>query len=182
MLVNALDTWSERLKPLAALPGARQTYRALRQWAEPIATKYDRWTVDTMRRSLTRDSNTVDAGAHNGTLLRHAIDLAPDGQHFAFEPLPHLAAKIAERYPTANVHACALANEVGCAIFQHVPEDEALSGLKPRANLPTKPMTVPVNRLDAVLPADLPIRYMKVDVEGGEYDLFRGAMRTLARW
>jgi hypothetical protein len=35
--------------------------------------------------------------------------------------------------------------------------------------------------LDRVIPADLPIAFIKVDVEGGELGVFRGGVHTLRR-
>ncbi len=42
-------------------------------------------------------------------------------------------------------------------------------------------ITVRVERLDDVLPPDLPIHFMKVDVEGAELQVFRGALETIRR-
>jgi hypothetical protein len=41
---------------------------------------------------------------------------------------------------------------------------------------------VKVGRLDDVLPEDFPVSFIKVDANGGEADVFRGATRTLQTW
>src|SRR5213083_65495 len=44
-----------------------------------------------LRKTLRKDSNCIDVGAHVGEWLTQFLALAPRGRHFAFEPLPHLA-------------------------------------------------------------------------------------------
>ncbi|TAM86504.1 MAG: hypothetical protein EPN43_10485, partial [Jatrophihabitans sp.] len=40
---------------------------------------------------LRHDSNCIDVGAHEGRFLSHMVNRSPDGQHLAWEPIPHLA-------------------------------------------------------------------------------------------
>jgi hypothetical protein len=42
-------------------------------------------------------------------------------------------------------------------------------------------ISVPCRRLDDMVPPDRPIGSIKIDVEGDEYDVLRGARRTLAQ-
>jgi len=49
---------------------------------------YDIQTLEIMKRVLREDSNCVDVGCHQGSILREMLRLAPKGTHFAFEPLP----------------------------------------------------------------------------------------------
>jgi len=134
-----LDSLSDILKrALAGTPAermGRQAYRFLRRHAatELLSERYDRLTVEIMHQCLSPDSNTVDAGCHNGTLLRHAIARAPLGQHFAFEPLPHLATRLRAKFPGVQTYAVALSDGAGEATFHHVLSDEALSGLQRHA-------------------------------------------------
>src|SRR5439155_374509 len=84
--------------------------RAPASWETRRNREYDRMTVDIIRRTMRRDSNSVDAGAHKGAFLRHLVACAPAGRHYAFEPIPEMAANLAARFSTAIVHQVALAD------------------------------------------------------------------------
>ena len=143
---------------------------------------YDRETVAVMRRVLSFDSNCIDVGAHAGDILKEMVHYAPAGRHFAFEPLPEFAALLAGRFPCVQVNKLALSDEDGEATF-YCADRPALSGLEQRADvLRAKAITVHTATLDGVLPVDLPIRLIKIDVEGAELLVLRGAKETLTRW
>lgn len=55
---------------------------------ESLGMLYDQQTVEVMRLVLENNSNCVDVGCHKGEILDEVIKLAPEGLHFAFEPLP----------------------------------------------------------------------------------------------
>ncbi|HEX9548402.1 MAG TPA: FkbM family methyltransferase, partial [Acidimicrobiales bacterium] len=148
--------------------------------------RYNQLTIDVMGRVLQPDSNCVDVGAHVGSLLSHMVTLAPEGRHFAFEPLPDFARDLRQRFPGVEVVEAAAAEAQGTATFRYVSSDPGFSSL---ARLPynpmdekVTPMTVQTVRLDDALPPELPIRFIKVDVNGGEIAFFEGATRTLSTW
>ncbi len=174
-----------RLSPRRVLRRLLGRGGAEQAWASRRNVEYDKMTVEIIRRTLTAGSNTVDAGAHRGEILRHLIDAAPDGHHNAFEPIPEFAQQLSRRFPTATVHQVALSDVEGEATFRFMPDRPAESSLYERtdreAGHQVVPITVPVRTLDAVLPSDEPIDFMKIDVEGAEVPLLRGATRTLSR-
>ena len=147
---------------------------------------YDERTFQIIDRVLTSDSNCVDVGCHEGFILKRILQAAPDGRHFAFEPLPHLAARLRESFPTVQVNELALSDEPGRASFVHVVSNPGYSGLRERRyDRPHEDLTqidVQVDTLDRVLPDDLPIAFIKVDVEGAELGVLRGARETINRW
>ena len=149
-------------------------------------TEYDRLTVAVMKRTLRPDSNGIDVGAHRGTLLRHLVDIAPDGHHVALEPLPAYAAALRRRFPTVQVCQCAASDEDGEATFFHVVTNPSYSGLTqrqyPHDGEAVETVSVRVARLDDVVDPDTPIRFVKVDVEGSELAVLRGARTLLERW
>lgn len=161
--------------------------RRIRSARQPrdLNHRYDAETIEVMRRVLRPDSNAVDVGAHEGTVLIEMTDLAPRGQHHAFEALPHLAAKLRTLFPRAQIHQVAVADQPGQAEFQFVENAPAYSGLRQRIYDHSDPVItsipVTVTTLDRTLPADLPIAFLKIDIEGGEYHALRGAIETLRR-
>lgn len=137
-----------------------------------------------MAKVLTKTSNCVDAGAHAGDLLKHMLRLAPDGTHFAFEPLPNFAARLRSNFPGTNVFEVALSDVHGTAEFRNVVSRPAYSGLRER-QYPSKDeqielINVQTRRLDDLLPDGTRIDLIKADIEGGELQMFRGAIRTIS--
>jgi FkbM family methyltransferase len=159
----------------AALPAARR--RAMLR-----NLRYDRETVEVMRRVLRPDSTCVDVGAHEGEILKQMMRFAPRGRHIAFEPIPGLAARLRERFPGTAIHEAACSDSAGFTDFVLVENAPAYSGLRKReydhANVVLKTLRVQVVRLDDVV--DRPVDLIKLDVEGGEYHALRGAVRILA--
>lgn len=156
---------------------------ALSEW--DLRAQRDEVNMDKILRTiLILSSNCVDIGAHRGVFLRRFIELSPGGHHYAFEPLPELAAKPKEEYPTTQVFSCALGNKTDRVTFQFVPELSAWSGLK-RQPYPIKvqPITIEVEirRLDDVIPPEVCVTFIKIDVEGAELDVLRGAEQIIKR-
>lgn len=138
-----------------------------------------------MRSVLKSDSNCVDIGASFGGYLEQLLAIAPHGTHHAFEPIPKLADDLRAKFPRARVKAMALSDRAGSAKFHYFPDVSPFSGLQRRRDVAyderTQVIDVPVARLDDVLPRDLPIALIKIDVEGAELDVLRGARETITR-
>ena len=166
---------------------ARDQLDDLRRLTDPseMNARYDRQMIRVMRRVLRPDSLCVDVGAHDGATLEPMFALAPKARHYAFEALPHLAAQVRAKFPEANVHDCALSDTSGNATFVHVENDPGYSGLRrriyDRPDPITSEITVRVARLDDVIPANERVAFLKIDVEGAEYHVLRGAVETIRR-
>lgn len=135
----------------------------------------------------------VDAGAHKGV---HTWPLSrlvgPRGRVVAVEPIPDFAEHLqreAASFPFANIEVadCALAAEPGRASFVWVTEAPGYSGLEARElpeHVPATRTEISVETLpiDALLqPQTLPVRFIKLDLEGGEYHALLGAEQRLRR-
>ena len=149
------------------------------------SARYDWQTVQVMFRALDRSSNCLDIGAHTGTILRHIASIAPKGKHRAFEPLPHLAAQLSQRFPQVIIHQAALSDRSGEAEFFYVENDPAYSGLQQRVYDRPDPrivtIRVPLATLDDIIPENEHIDFIKIDVEGGEFHAIKGGMKTIRR-
>jgi FkbM family methyltransferase len=126
----------------------------------------------------------VDVGAHSGDILSHIVELAPKGRHHAVEALPNLSAQLETKFPSVQVHSCAVADRTGTAEFLHIVNAPAYSGLRERElpyESPVEKTRVPVNRLDDLIPDSDKITLIKMDIEGGEYHAMLGAENLLQR-
>jgi FkbM family methyltransferase len=132
---------------------------------------------------LRPDSSCIDIGAHTGDVLRQIVRHAPDGNHIAFEPLPHLHAPLVAEFPNVDVRSAALSDKPGTSEFTHVVSRPAYSGLKmrlPDAKEQVETIEVAVERLDDVVPPDYLPALVKIDVEGAEYHALLGGLEMLS--
>jgi FkbM family methyltransferase len=130
---------------------------------------------------LSTDSNCIDIGANEGQLLAMFTELAPDGRHIAYEPVPSLARELVRRFPQVDVRPAAVSDGTGESWFVVNRELPSRSSLRPVGNghSSTERIRVPVESLDSSLPADYVPHLVKVDVEGAELLVLRGARRVL---
>ncbi len=147
---------------------------------------YDQQTVELMRRTLARHDSFVDVGCHEGRFMEEALAIAPRGRHFGFEPLPDYASKLRKRYaghPKVTICEAALSDVEGQAKFVYNRDIPSHSGLRERTYpLPDarrETITVRTLRLDDVI-GHLAVAMLKIDVEGAELLVMRGATRTIA--
>jgi FkbM family methyltransferase len=146
---------------------------------------YDLQTIAVMSRVLKPTSSGVDVGAFDGHLLARMVTYAPSGRHYAVEPLPEKAAELEIRFPQVCVLRVALSDANGQTDFQHVVTNPAYSGLRrrryDRPGESVRSINVETRRLDDIIPPDLRVRFMKVDVEGAELQVFLGARQTITQ-
>jgi FkbM family methyltransferase len=158
--------------------------------------RYDILTVEAMRRVVRPDSNCIDIGAATGEMLKYIVALAPDGTHQAFEPVPSQASALRKRFPVVQVHELALSDKTAEVDFFVVKDDGNISALHNPQEIrglvgdtcisdwqgQVETITVEACTLDDVLGADVgSLDFIKMDVEGAEVAVFRGALRTLAK-
>jgi FkbM family methyltransferase len=174
-------------KLLAKVPFARKIRNAFRKKSktELIDARDNRHMSEILKRVLKADSHCVDIGAHRGDVLKELITLAPNGQHFGIEAIPTLAMFLKAAFPQATIFNHAVGEQDGEIEFQWVVTNPAFSGIQRRLDLRPEDrvelVRTQVRPLDAIIPEEVKIDLLKIDVEGGELGVLRGAARILGR-
>jgi len=145
---------------------------------------------------LHRPGTLVDVGAHDG-LVTIPLARLPGSRVLAFEPLPSAFARLRAALRAAfgtlpahvECHAAALGDRTGEAtlampVLDGVAQEQWASTAKDyaahlSARVTVERFAVPLRRLDDFALAD--VTAMKIDAEGAEYEVLRGARETLLR-
>jgi FkbM family methyltransferase len=134
-----------------------------------------------LSRLLKPDSVCVDVGCHIGSFLKMAYDFAPIGRHIAFEPSPTKARWLRQHFPKADIFASAVGDEMGTITFHEnyvAPGLSFVSSDQSALNDHTA-REVALCKLDDVLSDREKIDLIKIDVEGNELSVLRGAQRVI---
>lgn len=128
----------------------------------------------------------MDVGCHKGEILDLILKYAPNGRHYAFEPIPYLFQHLQDKYghmEAIDLHSCALSDHEGVVPFQLVKNAPAFSGIKRRkyhiADPEIEEIKVELRKADNLISPEEKIDFIKIDVEGGELDVMKGATRIL---
>lgn len=144
---------------------------------------YDQQTFKLMKQVLSADSSCIDVGAYRGEIVQQMIKYAPKGQHFAFEPVPENYEYVNRRFNSVTTFNMALSDKPSTATFQHVVGRPARSGLReveyPDKNQRIEKFEVVVETLDRVIPKNAKIDLIKIDVEGAELGVLKGAKKLI---
>lgn len=135
--------------------------------------------------ALPADANCVDVGAANGLVLATIVRVAPRGHHIAYEPVAQFHEELTARFPQVDLRSVALSDEGGETTFTYVRDRPTVSGFRARdyrdGGRELETIRVRTARLDDDLPDGYVPHLIKVDVEGAEELVFRGALRTIVQ-
>ncbi len=138
-----------------------------------------------MQRHIRRGDIVCDIGANKGSFLYWLARWSAPGRVVAFEPQPDLAerlARLCSRFSLDNVvvepravYSCSSRKTL------FVPEGHQPGASLLRPAETSKAIQVQTTSLDDYLPDTANVSAIKIDVEGAELDVLRGAERTLRR-
>ncbi len=159
---------------------ARKTYMFLFQ-KENFYT--DRLTKHVLEKVLQPTSNCIDIGCYRGEILRHMVRLSPKGKIFAVEPSPYHHEFLEKKFPQVKIFPVALDNMTGFKTFHFDRNHPARSGLLTGRNVDeeVEEIRLRVEKLDNLIPEDVKIDLIKIDVEGAEYGVLRGGRNVVRR-
>ncbi|CEJ12094.1 Methyltransferase domain protein [bacterium YEK0313] len=144
--------------------------------------------VDDMLAAYAGPGMTVlDIGANTGYYtVKIGTLIGPTGRLMAFEPNPDVFSFLRENVKindlTRNVtlQTSALGNFSGTAILRYRKGEAGGGSLSDQTHAPLE-ITVPVSRLDDVIPVDWNVDLIKIDTEGYEKFVLDGAQQVLTR-
>ena len=164
----------------------KKLFKQLHRFSPIAFTKneqYDKQTKQILKKVCKSNSICIDVGAHNGKILQLMMKTAPEAQHYAFEPIPELFQGLKKKFrKNAKVYCVALSDKKETTSFNLVLTDFAYSGLKKRTYDKKEKDTsifVETELLDAIIPANTKISLIKMDVEGAELLVMKGALKTI---
>ena len=133
----------------------------------------------------------IDCGANRGMHTFPLVrSVGMNGKVVAYEPIPTLAANLAcsidaQGIKNIVIRPVALGASTGEIQFYYLPDFDYISGIKISSNVPVKykqkfeRIQVPMVSLDEDLIETDSVRFLKLDLEGGEYHALIGAKRIM---
>ena len=134
-----------------------------------------------LEKTIVDQMSCIDVGCHLGSVLNEILRYSPHGEHLAVEPLAYKAELLRRKYPQVQIHQIALGDRNGSVEFLWNPRRSGFSSLKRSNGAPgLETLKVEMKPLDEIVPEKKPIGFIKLDVEGAELYVFKGARRILA--
>ena len=148
--------------------------------------RWERLVVPHFLRLLDQTKVFLDIGSHTGVYSLLACAHRKDIQVRAFEPNPRIFKKLLRNVEINGfgdrciLSPAALSDSCGTATF-YLPEDPTMGTLEPEiySSLIEGQITVERSTADTMIPADVRVDLIKIDVEGHEHQVMLGMTRIL---
>ncbi|MEL6495301.1 MAG: FkbM family methyltransferase [Cyanobacteria bacterium J06623_7] len=137
-----------------------------------------------LSRIIQPTDNCIDIGCHLGSMLDTILRFAPAGNHLAVEQTPYKAEWLRHKFPEVKILEFALGESAGEVTFYQNTNQSGFSGLRPHKQDGDRLLAymIQAELLDNIVDLEQPIDFIKVDVEGGELGVLRGATQILRQY
>jgi len=125
----------------------------------------------------------IDVGAHIGSITSAVIRHDPSIKIIAVEPIPEKVVRLRRKFPSVEVHECALGSQDGEVTFFIDTKQTGYSSLLRPANERASNITeikVPMRKLDNLVSSG-DIDVIKIDAEGAELGVLHGSTHLLQK-
>lgn len=148
---------------------------------------YEYETTKLIQDNLKKGDTFLDLGANIGyfTLLAARI-VGREGKVHSFEPYPPARGQLSgnvtlNRVTNVMIHPEALSNRDGRVSFYVSKGDTSLNNMIGPIGPNAQQISVPVGRVDDLVPRDLVVDLAKMDIEGEEFNALEGMVSLIAR-
>lgn len=179
-----------------------ETFRMPARWSRCYAVDYEPATFSFLREWCRPGDTVLDLGAHIGLFTVFMSRLVgPRGRVLSFEPTPYTCEVLRETIrlnlceSNVEVHQKAVAKKTGCVTFYEWYHDTGEAALNANSLVRTREssraedprynglrseseISVETVSIDELISPGETVRLLKIDVEGAEVDVLRGAGRT----
>jgi FkbM family methyltransferase len=124
----------------------------------------------------------VDVGAHIGSVITAALRREPSISVIAIEAIPDKVIALKKKFPNIIIHECAVGEREGSASFYIDTKRSGYSSLSSensQSSHDVKIIEVEIHTLDSII-TDKNVEVIKIDVEGAELGVIRGATRLIS--
>jgi FkbM family methyltransferase len=128
-------------------------------------------------------STFVDVGAHIGSIIADVRYTVPTAKIVAIEAVPDKVVALRKYFPNVELHGCAVgetSGEVDFFVNEKQSGYSSLAETTPVKDAVLKKIVVPLRRLDDLIQAT-DVSVIKIDVEGAELGVLRGARDIIMR-
>lgn len=152
---------------------------------------YDIQTRKILKRVFGKSESVgaMDVGCHKGEVMDLFLQFGGQGHFIGIEPIPMLAHGLQQKYANqigVKIIEAGLSETAGITSFQWVKNAPAYSGIRKRdydGKVPDiEEIQVQLKTLDEIWPEEKPLHLIKIDVEGGEWGVLAGGLKTLEKW
>ena len=152
-----------------------------------LRDSYEPNVTAVFRRYVRPGMQVLDIGANIGyfTMLSASL-VGPSGGVFAIEPNPDSvklleASRRENGYENVRIFQVAAGRAPGLLVLNRASSNAMTSAVPEAVSHLVRSTTVPSFRIDDLVPSDVKIDFIKIDVEGAEYNALLGARALIAR-